>query len=129
MTEFQRPTFPKEEISRTTEAVLKYIEASDKDGFYPSDISEALDMDYWLVQDAFDVLVEQGVLDGPVASDHVCGEGDDGNPSCEHTMTESELHKHESGTKPFEDPTDMLDSCDCGAIRFKGSAIWFVPEA
>ena len=43
-------------------------------------------------------------------------------------MTESELHKHESGAKPFEDPTDMLDSCDCGAIRFKGSAIWFVSE-
>ncbi len=37
-------------------------------------------------------------------------------------------HRHESGVKPFKDEAELLDSCDCGAVRFKESAIWWVPE-
>lgn len=139
MTEFERPTYTKVEIVKATETVLKYIEATDKEGFFPSDISEALDMDFWLVLDVFSALVEQGVFERPVfepgfcphpsfaividpdseeteepqyslhchdcredlpfffytkgewekLTDHVCGEGDDGNPSCEHAKASS----------------------------------------
>jgi hypothetical protein len=63
--EFERPTYTKEEIERATKTVLSYIEGSGKDGFFPSDVAKALDEEFWLVQDVFNVLAEQGVLQQP----------------------------------------------------------------
>lgn len=72
MTEFQRPTYTNEQIEEAAKAVSKYVEASDAEGFFPSDVAEALDMEFWLVQDVFTALVELGVFERPVFEPGFC---------------------------------------------------------
>lgn len=74
MSEFQRPTYTKEQIAEAAVTVLKYIEGASisLEGFFPSDVAEALDMDFWLVQDVFTVLVEQDVFEKPTFEPGLC---------------------------------------------------------
>lgn len=69
---FERPTYTKEEMDDATKTILVYIGASKKDGFFPSDIAEALDMEFWLVQDVFTALVEQGTFERPTFEPGFC---------------------------------------------------------
>lgn len=39
-------------------------------------------------------------------------------------------HKHEPiEIKPFIDDANLLDYCDCGAIRFRDAKDWWIPES
>ena len=70
--EFPRPTYTEEQIAEAAGTVLKYIKGSDSEGFFPFDVAEALDMEFWLVQDVFNRLVEQGVFERPVFEKGFC---------------------------------------------------------
>ena len=61
-----------EQIAEAAVRVATYIEASDKDGFYPFDVAEALDMEYWLVQDVFNQLVKEGMFETPTFEPGFC---------------------------------------------------------